>query len=410
MPSHRPNPAAATPAAPRLGALPTLALILSVLGAGLSLVTLFIHNRLAESQGTYTSFCDVSAELSCDVVLGSSYATFLGVPVAAWALASYVATAGLAFALLRAGPALLPRIANAFIALTGAMLAVSVYFFVVATHIIGVACPMCLSLDAVNIALFATAIAIGRSAAISSPSPWRPLLVAGALAVVAILALILFQAPGDAAGGSLTIDRIRREDPRFYAWYISQPITEAPLGDDAAPAAGTEVTVVEFSDFECPHCRRAYLDLGQAIATDPGVRVIHRNFPLHPDCNPKIEAKIHTNACGAAIAAECAAKQGRGSDYNRILFAHQEALGRDALLAYAREVGLDEVAFQACLASPDASAAVAADVAAGSAAGVESTPTFFINGRRIKGGFPRPAQYRYALAIERERLAKAGSN
>ena len=55
MPSHRLNPAAATPAAPRLGALPTLALILSVLGAGLSLVTLFIHNRLAESQGLRVS-------------------------------------------------------------------------------------------------------------------------------------------------------------------------------------------------------------------------------------------------------------------------------------------------------------------------------------------------------------------
>jgi hypothetical protein len=86
---------------------------------------------------------------------------------------------------------------------------------------------MCLSLDAVNIALFATAIAIGRSATISSPSPWRPLLVAGALAVVAILALTLYSGSGDAAGGPLTIDRIRRDDPRFYAWYISQPITEA---------------------------------------------------------------------------------------------------------------------------------------------------------------------------------------
>src|SRR5262245_35282638 len=121
MPNQRPSPAASTPAVPRLGALPTLALILSLLGAALSLVTLFIHNRLAESQGTYTSFCDVSAELSCDVVLGSSYATFLGFPVAGWALASYVASAALALALLRGSTALLPRIASAFVALTGAM-------------------------------------------------------------------------------------------------------------------------------------------------------------------------------------------------------------------------------------------------------------------------------------------------
>jgi protein-disulfide isomerase len=375
-------------------------------------VTLFIHDRLAESQGDYTSFCDVSSELSCDVVLGSSYATFLGIPVAGWALASYAATAALSFALLRAGAAAIPRIATGLVALTGAMLAISIYFFVVSTWVIGVACPMCLSLDAVNIALFATSVAVARIATSASFSPRQPLLVAGALTVVAIVALSLFQAPGDAADGPLTIERIRRDDPRFYAWYISQPITEAPLGAEAAAAGGgaADVTIVEFSDFECPHCRRAYLDLSQIVAADPGVRVVHRNFPLHPDCNPKIEAKIHVNACGAAIAAECASKQKRGAEYNRILFSHQDALAREDLVKYAGEAGLDVPAFETCLASPEAADAVAQDVAQGAAAGVESTPTFFINGRRIKGGLPRPAQYRYALAIERERLVKAGSN
>jgi protein-disulfide isomerase len=371
-------------------------------------VTLFIHDRLAESQGDYTSFCDVSAELSCDVVLGSSYASFLGIPVAGWALASYVATAALAVALHRPDRIPLPRVATGLVALTGAMLAISLYFFVISTFVIGVACPMCLSLDAVNVALFAAALAIARTTASASFSPRRPLLGAGALTVLAIVALSLAQGRGDAADGPLTIERIRRDDPRFYAWYISQPIVEPPLGEAAASRA--EITVVEFSDFECPHCRRAFLDLSRVVADDPRVRVVHRNFPLHPDCNPKIDVKIHENACGAAMAAECAARQGRGDAYNAILFSHQDALGRESLLEYAREAGADTKAFEACLASPEAAEAVAKDVAQGVAAGVESTPTFFINGRRIKGGLPRPAQYRYALAIERDRLAKAGSN
>jgi protein-disulfide isomerase len=413
MPSQPRNPAASAPAVPRLGALPTLALILSALGAALSLVTLYIHNRLAADQGDYTSFCDVSAELSCDLVLGSGYASFLGIPVAGWALASYAASALLAFALLRAGAEMLPRIATAFVALTGAMLAISLYFLAISTLVIGVACPMCLSLDAVNVALFATAVAVARIARSATFSPRSPLLVAGALTAAAIVALVVFQGPGDAASGPLTVDRIRREDPRFYAWYVSQPVTEMPLGESAgqsAKATNVDITVVEFSDFECPHCRRAYLDLSEVIASDPGVRVIHRNFPLHPDCNPKVEAKIHVNACGAAVAAECASRLGNGDAYNRVLFSHQDALGRDALVGYAREVGIDGDAFTACLGSPEASAAVAEDVRQGAAAGVESTPTFFINGRIIKGGFPRTAQYRYALAIERERLTKAGTN
>jgi uncharacterized membrane protein len=202
MPSQPRNPAASAPAVPRLGALPTLALILSALGAALSLVTLYIHNRLAADQGDYTSFCDVSAELSCDLVLGSGYASFLGIPVAGWALASYAASALLAFALLRAGAEMLPRIATAFVALTGAMLAISLYFLAISTLVIGVACPMCLSLDAVNVALFATAVAVARIARSATFSPRSPLLVAGALTAAAIVALVVFQGPGDAASGS----------------------------------------------------------------------------------------------------------------------------------------------------------------------------------------------------------------
>jgi protein-disulfide isomerase len=373
-------------------------------------VTLFIHDRLAASQGDYTSFCDVSAELSCDVVLGSTYATFLGIPVAGWGLVSYAVAAGLAFALSRASVDVLPKIAAAFLGLTGAMLAIALYFFVISAFVIGVACPMCLSLDAVNIALFATAVAIARSLGRSTSSFQRPLLAATGLTVLAIVALSVLQAPGDAAVGPLTIERIRKEDPRFYAWYISQPVVEPPVGDAPPAVAETDVTVVEFSDFECPHCRRAFLDLSQVIANDPGVRVIHRNFPLHSDCNPKVDAKIHENACGAAIAAECAARQGRGHPYNEILFSNQGALGKEKRTEYAREAGLDLAAFEACVASPEAAEAVARDVAAGAAAGVESTPTFFINGRRIKGGMPRLTQYRYALAIERDRLGKASKN
>lgn len=410
MPAQRRSSAAPSTATPRLGALPTLALVLSAIGAALSAVTLFIHDRLAASQGDYTSFCDVSAELSCDVVLGSSYATFLGIPVAGWGLASYFAAAALAFALIRASADVLPKIAAAFLALTAAMLAIALYFFVISAFVIGVACPMCLSLDAVNIALFATAIAVARSQGRSSFSFQQPLLAATGFTVLAIVALSLLQAPGDAATGPLTMDRIRKDDPRFYAWYISQPVVEAPVGDEPATVAGSDITVVEFSDFECPHCRRAFLDLSEVIANDPGIRVIHRNFPLHSDCNPKVDAQIHKNACGAAIASECASRQGRGHEFNQILFSNQTALDPEKRTEYARQLGLDVAAFETCIASPEAADAVARDVAAGAEAGVESTPTFFINGRRIKGGMPRLTQYRYALAIERDRLGKASKN
>ena len=177
-------------------------------------------------------------------MLGSSYATFLGVPVAGWALASYVATAGLAFALLRGASAMLPRIASAFIALTGAMLAVSVYFFVVSTHVIGVACPMCLSLDATSPCSRPRSPSDGLRR--SSP-PLASAPAAGARRrrdpradPVVARAMRPAARPIDRIGAMI----------RFYARYISQPVTEAPLGEGVA--GGGDVTVVEFSDFSVP--------------------------------------------------------------------------------------------------------------------------------------------------------------
>ncbi len=408
MPSRR-SPAS-PPATPRLGALPTLTLILSALGAAVSVVTLVIHHRLSAGQSGYTSFCDVSERLSCDAVLGSAYAQVLGLPVAVWGLAGYLGAAAIGVWLLRAAAQRsedAARAATALVAFTGAMLAISIYFLAVALFVIGVACPMCLTLDAVNVALFATAVAALWGCRETGFRPAAPLAAAAAVTAAAVAALALLQGSGDAAEGPLTIERVRRQDPRFYAWYVSQPVTGMPEGSEQAPGG---VTIVEFSDFECPHCRRAYLDLSRVLSEEPDVHVVHRNFPLQPECNPAVKAKVHRYACGAAIASECAARQGRGDAYNRALFLHQDALGPDELRAYARDLGLDMRAFERCLESPEAAEDLARDVAAGAAAGVESTPTLFINGRRIQGGFPRAIHYRYAFAIERGREAGAARN
>ena len=374
---------------------------------------LFIHHRLATSQGAYTSFCDISSKLSCDVVLGSTYASLLGVPVAAWGTLAYLACAAMAFALAGARGDTRLRVAATLAGVSGGMLAVSVYFFIVSTFAIGVACPLCLSLDAVNVALFATALAIVRDLRKSAPVGWPSrqfivVFVAGTAVAVAVIATL--QWPREAVSGEITVADVRERDPRFYAFYVSQPVVAEDLADQGQSEGPSDapVTVVEFTDFECPYCARAYSDLKRALGTgEPGVRVVFRNFPLNSDCNPQVRAQVHAHACQAAVAGQCAGAQGRYSDYQALLFQHQDALDAPSLIGYAARLGLDQAEFERCLSSPAAAAAVAEDVAAGAAAGVTSTPTFFINGRRIAGGFQRPEQYRFALAIERDILARA---
>lgn len=409
MSTARRSPAAPQ-AAPDIGILPTLAIVLAALGAALSAVVLYIHHQLSSGQGGYTSFCDVSSNLSCDVVLASSYANVLGIPVAGWALAAYLATAALAFSLGRARSEVRARAAATLAAFTAAILVVSLYFFAISTFVIGVLCPMCLSLDAVNLGLFAVAVAIVRLLHVAAPPGWTPMRfwapTAAAIAALVVVLIVLQMPRGTGSTEGLTVEAIRERDPRFYAWYISQPVIDLQL-DEKDPAVVDQITLVEFSDFECPACARAFADLTPLLdAAAVPVRLVHRNFPLSSDCNPQVTQQGHAHACQAAVAYECAAAQGKAKEYYATLFQNQSALDTPSLVGYAARLGLDQGEFERCLASPAAAAKVAADVAAGAKAGVESTPTFFINGRRVPGSL-RPEHFQYALAIERAQRDEA---
>ena len=387
--------------------LPVVALILSVAGAILGGVVLNIHGNLATSQGAYTSFCTVSEGVSCDVVLGSTYASVLGIPVGGWSILAYLFAAGLSFYLMRAPDEKRLPTATLLLGLAGAILGISFYFFFVSSFVIGVLCPMCLAMDAVNIGLFGTAWASFRSADTGrAREAFSPLPLLGAAAVATLVVLIgLGSSQTGPALSPKTVAEIKKSDPRFYAYYISQPVIEAPVGASRSGESRAPITIVEFSDYQCPYCRRAYLDITRAVADRPEeIEIIHRNFPLHADCNPHVESRAHTAACKAAFAVECASRQGKGDALSGVLFENQAQLQADGIEEYARSVGVDMGAFETCLSDPSVEAAVATDISDGVLAGVESTPTIFINGRRIKGGFSRPEQYRYALMIERERL------
>jgi len=144
--------------------------------------------------------------------------------------------------------------------------------------------------------------------------------------------------------------------------------------------------VVEFSDFACGHCL-GFRDALEAVCARDGnnVRVVFRNFPLDASCNSSIESSLHPDACLAAVAAECAGEQGQFWQYHDLLFANQKQLGRTFLLAYAERLGLDVQRFTTCLAADAPRARGVADTRVGAELGVRSTPTVFLNGRRVAG-------------------------
>jgi protein-disulfide isomerase len=140
-------------------------------------------------------------------------------------------------------------------------------------------------------------------------------------------------------------------------------------GPPAAP-----VTLVEYGDYECPHCGHAYpivKEVQKQLGTQ--LRFVFRNFPLR---------ESHPHAQHAAEAAEAAADQGRFWEMHDLLFERQDALDDAHLAQYARALGLDEGRFVAALTGHEFAARVRRDFTGGVRSGVNGTPTFFINGVR----------------------------
>ena len=149
-----------------------------------------------------------------------------------------------------------------------------------------------------------------------------------------------------------------------------------------APTLGpprAKVTIVSFSDFQCPYCQRAQNVIDQVMKSYGGkVQLVHRDFPLEG----------HAQAFLAARAARCAGEQGRFWDYHHSLMVTRGDMSEIDLRQRATGLKLDLVPFSACLASERHDPAIRDGLAAGLKLGVNSTPTFFVNGQMIVGAKP----------------------
>jgi len=160
---------------------------------------------------------------------------------------------------------------------------------------------------------------------------------------------------------------------------LPQPRVQVAADGPARGPKDAPVTIVEFSDFECPYCGAAHDTVEQVMNTYAGkVRLVYRQFPL----------SFHPHAAKAAEASLCALDQGKFWEYHDVLFKNQKKLEPTDLKAHATEVGMDGQKFGQCLDSGEKKKAVDADQQAGLQAGVGGTPAFFINGIFLNGAQP----------------------
>ncbi len=165
--------------------------------------------------------------------------------------------------------------------------------------------------------------------------------------------------------------RIFLKEPRF-------PVALSK-DDPVRGRADAPVTIVEFSDFQCPYCSRAQAVLNKILETYPDqVRIVFKNMP----------GQRHNRARPAAEAALCAGRQGKFWEMHDWLYAHQAKLDDDSIKAEAKDLGLDMDVFSSCLSKHEPAAQIDASLKEARALGLNGTPIFFINGKMVRGARP----------------------
>ncbi len=181
------------------------------------------------------------------------------------------------------------------------------------------------------------------------------------------------QAGNSQTGASATTDP---NAPRKVTRYSISEDDDPSIGPADAP-----ITIIEFSDYQCPYCQKWQAEVWPKLQEAfPGkIRLVYRDFPLY---------SIHANAGPAAEAADCAGDQNKYWEFHDLLFSGQNELGPETFQLYASNLGLDIAQFNDCVESIKYEAEVNADYTYAAQLGIQSTPTFFVNGVALIGAQP----------------------
>jgi len=396
-------------------------IFLSIVGGfiAVELTDVWVRSRVDPD---YQSFCAVSEGMNCETVALSDYSTIMGRPVSVWAVAGYAFLALLALLGL-------VRLKDGFG--RGYLLLISIVFVLVGfilmyimKFLIGSWCLLCLAVDAINIGLLAMAILAIRMTGTSIVGAIkydfqsivkRPLLVA-------LVAICGFGMLGGAwvYGGNLAVLEEGSDFPPEQALDSPEKWTNKLHGEECTDQCGcsqpggrphiqmgitpeehqwvgfedAEMVIHEFTDYECPYCRKAHMKVRRLLSNHPGkIKVIHRHYPLDEACNSSITSPFHQRACELSKIAVCAGRQGRFWEMNDFLFQYAEDIRAKGLTAVeiAKRLELNPEDFQCCMDDSTVLDTIKHDVAEGITHELKGTPAFLIDGKVYYGKIPDEA-------------------
>ena len=216
------------------------------------------------------------------------------------------------------------------------------------------------------------------------------------LTVLCVTARAQAPAPAPALGPTLTAE----QRAQFEHWWDTQPKVSLPFEND-----GAKILIVEFTDLQCPFCRQKYIELKPILekykSRPKDVVLLVKYWPISSLCNPKVGQNVHPAACDAAAAVVMARRKGTAEQLSDWFFMHQDEMTPTTVRTAAADIGKVtdfDAQYQRAIQE------VKTDIALGSALDVGSTPSFFVNGRRIPGGGLAPQYFSALFDLE---LARA---
>ncbi len=381
--------------------------ILAVLGVGISIYSLLHHLEL--KQLGHTSFsCNINDTLSCDDIANSKFAEDPWKnPMGIYGVGYFL---GL-FALLmtaRVKEKLRQDALQAYAVMVGIGVPVSIALFGISEFIIGKICPTCVGIYLITF-VQAAVLVFSRDAI---PKPWslKSITNGGWYGIIALLASIaVFQVVKPTSTRNFKADMPMTDADLNKVAERTQNLPGASIlasldsnvspsikidysaysgfGEDYRKGSDdAKVKIVEFADFQCPSCSSASKTL-RAVAADLGdkVLIVFKNFPLDNTCNTTMTSKMHPFGCEAAILVRCAGTIGKFWEMNAKVFDNQKDIDSTRLVAWAKDVGLNDDQIKQCKSSPDIVKKLQDDVKQANEAGLSGTPTIFINGRKYNG-------------------------
>jgi protein-disulfide isomerase/uncharacterized membrane protein len=264
----------------------------------------------------------------------------------------------------------------------------SLFLAGVSIFYLGKLCPFCILLYVINALIFVSLhphLNPLRSDVFKSGilkryllTPWH------SIVIIAFSAFLLLMNQN-----TLAYERALRLEHKEALYQEPIPKLIQGIEIDQSPTQGTgEITIYEFSDFQCPFCKRLAKHLKEAQAQNPNIKYVFKNFPLSSRCNEKLSTELHKDACIAAKAGICAQNQGKFWEMHDLMFENQNDLAQDELLTYALQIKLDLAQFEACLNSEATEKRLKADVDLAIKIGVQGTPIFVIKHWGFVGAKP----------------------